>query len=485
MGSRISWFGIDFGTTNSAAFSFTGVNEKAMNPISYGDDEGRPFPSVVAIDKITGEVIAGREAKERRNELAETHHYISSIKTYLGTDKVWKIGDEYWTAEDVASEILAALTRSVSTKQNDTIDEAVFAVPVGYSIAKKQALRNAAERAGIKVKMFVSEPTAAFYSNYDSLKNCKNVAVFDWGGGTLDVVVITVEDDSIIELASDGMEFAGNDIDLKLAEKMHAKFTRKKNSTLTIDDLDARTKDQLLTKCEKAKCDFEDENYIAISINKYGDLGAVRDNMDYDFFKLLIENDIERAVGCLKSAIKKAGLNIQNIDRILCVGGSSKLRPLQERLEEIFGEDMILYPDRAMWDIARGAGIISVQSGEYTLSKPIGLELSDGSFFPLLEVGQTVPCKEVTTKFSVVDQTGTEINEARFIFTDSNSELDRDLYEYLTVPLRGFKDEYITLSYYVDQDNIFKLKITSNREPESCMKVWSYEGLKLSFHVGE
>jgi len=483
MESKFSWFGIDFGTTNSAAFSYTGADVNSILPIHYGDEEGRPFPSVVAIDKSNGEIITGRLAKEQHNSVLESHVYFDSIKSIIDSSETWEIAGEKWSAEDITGQILLALKNRVEKDTDNILDEAVLAVPVGYSPEKKRHLRNAAAKAGIRVKMFVSEPTAAFCSNYSELKECKNVAVFDWGGGTLDVVVLQIEDNEINELAADGMSFAGNDIDLNLAKKMHTRFMRKKGISISFDDLDPITKDQLLTKCEKAKCDFEDEDIVAISINKYGEYGSVRDSIEYDFFSLLIENDIDRAINCLNRAIDKAGLNSANIDRILCVGGSSKLRPLGERLEKEFGEELILYPDKVMWDIAKGAAIISTTESGYSLGKPIGLQLSDGSFMPLVNRGQRLPCKESSKLFSIVDHNPVGDQEARFIFTDSDEESTRELYETLVLPLRGFMDECIYLKYYIDQDNVFHAKVGSSREAEQRDKCWYYDNLKISFKV--
>lgn len=479
MPSRFSWFGIDFGTTNSAAFSFTGADESTIVPIHYGDDEGRPFPSVVAIDKITGEVICGREAKEQRNALQETHMYFSSIKSIIDSDKTWIIANKEWTPEDIAAEILKALKARVERDSDNEMSEAVMAVPVGYSAEKKRHLRNAAKKAGITVKMFISEPTAAFCSNYSELCACKNVAVFDWGGGTLDVVVLNIDHGNISELSAEGMAFAGNDIDLKFAEKMHTRFMRNKTPIIPMDELPATSQDQLLSKCEKAKCDFEDEDVVALSINRYGTYGAVRDSIEYDYFSLLIEQDVEDAINCLKKAIQKAGLNMSSLDRILCVGGSSKLRPLREKLEQLFGEEMLLYPNRVMWDIAKGAALIATRRSGYTLSKSIGLQLCDGTYFPLFKEGQPIPCQKMKLIFGIIDQS----ENARFIFTDSEDAEKRELYEPFVLPLRGFSDEHIELSCYIDQDNVFKVKMGSNRVSDSREKVWRYEKLKVCFHI--
>ena len=266
MATKYSWFGIDFGTTNSAACSFTGYNQETIVPICYGDDEQRPFPSVIAINKRNGEIITGREAKIRRNELIGEYEYFSSIKSVIDGTQTWTIAGKVWTPEDVAAEIFKALKNRVERGTTSTIDEAVVAVPNGFTAEKKKHLRNAALKAGIKVKMFISEPTAAFCSNYNELKSCSNVAVFDWGGGTLDVTILKVENGNVLEMASAGMQFAGDDIDKKIAQKMHTRFMRGKANRISFDELDPITKDKLLTQCERAKCDFEDEDIVSISI---------------------------------------------------------------------------------------------------------------------------------------------------------------------------------------------------------------------------
>ena len=481
MSSKSSWFGVDFGTTNSAAFSFTGVSESDIKPVTYGDDEGRPLPSIVAINKVSGEVIVGREAKERKNTLIGDYEYFPSIKSIIDEDKVWTIAGKEWTPIDIASEIFKELKKKVQNRGN-SMDEAVVAVPNGFSPKKKLNLRKAAKKAGIDINMFISEPTAAFCSNYARLKNCKNVAVFDWGGGTLDVVVLDISDGRIHELASSGMNIAGNDIDRKLAEKMHTKFIRGKTPIISFDELDPVTKDQLIVKCEEAKCNFSDDDLTTVSINRYGSYGSVRDTLDYDFFSLLFEIEIDEAVRCLETAIKKANLNNANLDIILCVGGSSNLRPLQEKLEVLYG-NKVFYPDKVMWDIAKGAAVTATQPGQYALNKSIGIILSDNSYFPLLKKGQQIPCKDVEYNFATVEGSSQVPQGARFVFTDSEKESERTFTENFIVPMRGFSDEYINLSCYIDPDFIFKVKIGSNRIHPEAYRIWSYERIKINYLI--
>ena len=136
-----------------------------------------------------------------------------------------------------------------------------------------------------------------------------------------------------------------------------------------------------------------------------------------------------------------------------------------------------------MWDIAKGAALIATKTSGYRLSKSIGLKLSDGSYFPLLKRGQQLPCKELNLTFSVTDQDKDGPKEARIVITDSDSDADRALNEQFVFPLRGFVDEKLKISCYVDQNNIFKMRIGSSRIDESKDKVWCYDKLKISFHL--
>lgn len=236
-------FGIDFGTTNSAAVSMVG-----NNCIRYGETFGRPFPSVVAINKTDGSVITGIEAKDKRNQFGEDYEYFTSIKSIIDSDKTWYITGKEWNAEDITSEILKSLKNVIMERCNDnnikksgTISS-VIAVPVNFSPSKKKHLRNAATKAGIQVKKFISEPTAAYCCHHEALKACNNVAVFDWGGGTLDITVLNVENGKVSELAADGMNFAGDDIDLKFAKKLHTILMKDKENPISFEDLDPISK---------------------------------------------------------------------------------------------------------------------------------------------------------------------------------------------------------------------------------------------------
>lgn len=356
--------------------------------------------------------------------------------------------------------------------------EAVVAVPVGFSSKKKNNVRKAAEKAGIKVLMFVSEPTSAYCSRASEMRKYHNVAVFDWGGGTLDVVVLRIEGNIVHELSTAGLTMAGNDIDRHLAERICMNAASKSGKDFAFEDLSQKVQLRLLQKCEQAKCDLADEDIVTIMDANLDGHGMMMEKIDYPYFSLLIENEVNHAVDCLMRALSDAGMNKESIDCILCEGGSSRLRPLQEKLLKLFDRKKLIFPRKAMWDIATGVAQIAYKPGCYTLNRPIGLMLSNNKFYPLLKVGQRVPTKEKTVSFGVIDGS----DDARFIISDGD-ESSQTFTEIFPVKIRGFSDEVLKVSCYVDADMVFRMKIKSNRMPDDFFRVWTYSNLKVSYEI--
>ena len=247
----------------------------------------------------------------------------------IDEDKSWEIAGQTWTPVDIAAELFKALKHNVYGKTAGVMnmEEAVVAVPVGFSPKKKNNVRRAAKKAGIKVSMFISEPTSAYCSRLDQMKKYKNVAVFDWGGGTLDVAVLHIEGNMISELATAGMSLAGNDIDKRIAENICLRVARKTKQDFSFDDLAPEFKLRLLDICEQAKCNLADDDVTSVSIARLDKYGRALEKLDYDYFALLIENEVEQAVDCLLNALSDAGMNRESVDCIICEGGSSRLRP--------------------------------------------------------------------------------------------------------------------------------------------------------------
>lgn len=467
-----NYFGIDFGTTNSAVHAIAAIGDTIDDEFDIGENDRRPLPSFVAIHKVTGEVVTGLDAK---GSIADENEYqvFSSIKTIIGEEKEWQIAGNIWTPVDIAAELFKELKKKAENSTQGKMTEAVVAVPVGFSSKKKNNVRKAAEKAGIKVLMFVSEPTSAYCSRASEMRKYHNVAVFDWGGGTLDVVVLRIEGNIVHELSTAGLTMAGNDIDRHLAERICMNAASKSGEDFAFEDLSQKVQLRLLQKCEQAKCDLADEDIVTIMDANLDGHGMMMEKIDYPYFSLLIENEVNQAVDCLMRALSDAGMNKESIDCILCEGGSSRLRPLQEKLLKLFDRKKLIFPRKAMWDIATGVAQIAYKPGCYTLNRPIGLMLSNNKFYPLLKVGQRVPTKEKTVSFGVIDGS----DDARFIISDGD-ESSQTFTEIFPVKIRGFSDEVLKVSCYVDADMVFRMKIKSNRMPDDFFRVWTYSNLK-------
>lgn len=476
-----TYFGIDFGTTNSAMAGIKKTSE-GYSIIKYTDEIGGPFPSLIAIDRNTGEVFCGRKAWQQRRELSETCEVIKSVKSFLGTEKKWYIAGKEWTPELVTAHILKGLIDNAYNKFNDEMKEAIISVPVDYSAEKRKALRKAAEMVGLKVKSFVSESTTAVFKNYMKLKKFNKVVVFDWGGGTLDVSVLKLEGNKVYELNTNGINIGGDDIDIKLAKYIHTKVALKKNIDIAFDDMDLKFQDMLLVKTEMAKRELTDADSTSVTLYKYGPIGAVNIQIDIDTFSELIKPEIERATFTLEKTIREAGLSMREIDCILMVGGSSNLRPLREHIETKWSEYNFEYPEDSEWNVAEGTALLSMIPGGFKLNQNIGLKLCDGSFFPIKLVNDEVPFKKEEYSFGVVDSS----KDARFIFVDNTySKFNGQVITLgrVSVPIYGFVNELIKMEVDINEDLIFIAEIKSDRLPDEFKKKFTYSNVKFYYEL--
>ena len=472
------YFGIDFGTTNSATVGYVVMDEKP-EMVKYGDEEGRPIPSVVAIDRTTGNVFTGRDAWDKKMELSESCEYIPSVKTILDTEQVKTIAGREWTAVDVASEVFKQLKANVKNRTGIDMEEATVAIPVGFSASKRAKLREAAEKAGIRVRSFISEPTAAFFANYNELKSSSIVAVFDWGGGTLDVSVLQHINGKVYELATVGKDVAGDYIDSKIAKRIHAKIARKKGIEIAFEDMPSSAQDMMRVRAERAKRMLGDDDTATISINNYGAFGACRETLEYDWFADIVDPEVTMAMGCLEEAIHQSGVGLANIDRIVMVGGSSNLRPLLEKMDEKYG-DKLFFPEETMWNVAQGAAMLAMTPGDFYSSQSIGIVLSDDAYYEILKPDTPVQGWEHTCHFGIVDSS----KEARFVFGGSpDIEASPERFKTLSVPAYRFLQEQIVLKVTIDPNMVFTVIAGSNMQPSEFRRLWEYTQLKCYYKL--
>ena len=399
---------------------------------------------------------------------------------------LWNIGESTWNPRQVTTEILKGLKEKV-TGRGDGIDmdSAVVAIPIGFNPIKRRELRRAASDAGINILNFVSEPSAAVFKHYSEVSKWQKVAVFDWGGGTLDIAVVELNDGNVVELSTLGKRLGGDDIDIKVAEWAHMEILKKRGGQISFREMPSTSRDAMMVEAEQIKRDLSDRYESTILLFKYGEIDAEEITMNVDKFVSLIEPELNKAIAYLKEAVKLASLSIDELGCILMVGGSSKLQGLLERMSKAFDCE-IIEPDKdSDWHVAHGAALLNKTQGEYRVSQNIGLLLSDDTYFPLIEQGEIVRHKEHTVIFGQVEDN----KNAHFIFmeTTDNSptvfDRDRKTIGYMTVPTYGFLNEPVELSFRIDKNLLFTVTAKSLNKGRTGSKTWEFDKMRFSYNL--
>jgi molecular chaperone DnaK len=379
----MSLFGIDFGTTNTSAYD-------ALTSRAYGDGFGSPLPSIIAIDRASNTPLIGRDLWEHRFELQDRGDYevIRSIKTLLDTRETW-IGHKgrVWTVVDVAAALISELKQKVAKSGQVDITQATFSVPVDLSPAARKTLRLAAERAGIAVSTFVKESTAAIISEWQNVKSSQYVAVFDWGGGTLDVSVVQLRATKITELATKGLALAGNSIDEEIARFVHARVMARRGESTELSQLHPLAFNDLLVRCENAKCALSDSDEARFSLFNYDGRDETVE-LTRSQLAPLLQPFVTRALDVLHSGLRDAQIRFKSLDQIIFTGGCSKLWLFRDTLaNDPQLAQLAHWAAEPEWAVARGAAILQKNPGKFELSESIAIELSDGSFLDLFKYG--------------------------------------------------------------------------------------------------
>ena len=474
-------FGIDFGTTNSAAVALIG---NLPVKIGYGD---RPFPSIVAINRITGRVVArGFEAWQQRESLRETCEVITSPKSYLGSGHVWKIGGHDWFPVDIAAEVFRGLVEKIEPVAGK-IGEATVSIPVGFAPAKRRELRQAAMKAGIKITSFVSEPTAALLKNHDKVKMWTKIAILDWGGGTLDISVVELMGEKVRELSAVGIPLGGDNLDTKIAEWAHNKHLRTVKANVPFHELDMRSRDRLLAKAEDAKRQLGNSEAADILLPSYGGIGNLRVKLTLGTMQSLLSTEIETVLDGLKQAVNSdARISFDELGCVLMVGGSSKLAGLYDRIVDLVSCEVIPPSPEADWEVAQGAAMLERVHGAYVNNDNIGIELCDGSYLPIITDGSGVEHVSNSLNFGIVEDT----QSACFNFykapgsdPHSLSGSSRRRVGTLIVPTNGFVNEAIKLEYTIDPDLFLKISAKSDHKGLSATRSWEYDKLLFTYDL--
>ncbi|MGB7157398.1 MAG: Hsp70 family protein [Tepidisphaeraceae bacterium] len=482
--------GIDFGTTNSAVV----YNRNQL----LDESDERPMPSLVAIDPLTGSTLVGHDARKKRHDLARgSWHVVSSVKLALSHDRaIAERQGSKLNSTDISAILFDELRqRSDRLFGAGRAKEAVVSIPIGLRAGARRRVRTAAERAGIKILEFVSEPTAAFLACRDQLPDTERVLVFDWGGGTLDVSVLQIEDGAVHELATASLLQAGDIIDELIAEHIH--------ETLTQEDFD-RTRmppkqyDRILIEAESAKCALTDAEEALIFLPDY--LG--RDHkfkLDRGALGALTQPIVEACVKVVADAIttaRRVGGDAK-LDHIVLVGGSSRLWGIGPRLREAFIDVDVFVPSRPQWAVAQGASVLAEElsgkerSSVYRLNHPVYLRLSDGTLLPLVRAGDRFDGKYRRYLLGVIEDT----EHAQLVFAVPDGHGNGILggmpqvrsVDFLSVPIQGLPFEQLRLEARLTPELTLEVRAQTEKADPYAKEHWThweYEQLMFSYGLG-
>lgn len=470
-------FGIDFGTTNSACVAIL----EGRKEIKIGDGYENPFPSIVAVDKLSGkEAFCGREVWVRRQELSQTCKIFTSVKNNLGTDWKETIQNIDWVPEMIAAKILGSLQLQAREQAGiKKLEHAVVAVPAGFSPEKRKSLRIAARAVGIQIDSFISEPTAALFCHISEIGSYSKIGVIDWGGGTFDVSIIKLGSSDnghkiVKELGVGGLNLGGDDIDLRIAEWAHNQIINIKGTRTAFDEMPAEARDQLIARCERAKRALAFDDIAPIRLNRYGDLGAVNIPLDIEILTSLTAGYVADAVKCFEETLGRSRLSIEDLGCILMVGGSVNIEPFSEAADKRWSCAKY-YPADSDWSVAKGAALLAMNSGQYRIASDIGVAMSDDTFFPIIKSGEKLDNRKKHFTFGLVEDSDT----ASFIFADSYG----NMLGHLDVPAFGFFREKIVLEIFIDENLVFRADARSSNHGEEYANSWLYSGMAFDYEL--
>lgn len=449
--------GIDLGTTNSCVAVIEGGE-----PVVIANAEGaRTTPSVVAFSK-DGERMVGQVAK--RQAITNPDRTVASIKREMGTAHKVTIDGKSYTPQEISAMILQKLKSDAEAYLGETVTQAVITVPAYFTDAQRQATKDAGKIAGLDVKRIINEPTAAALSYGVDKEKDQKVMVYDLGGGTFDVSIIEMGDGVQEVLATAGNNrLGGDDFDKRIIDWMVASFKTETGIDLSQDKVAMQ---RLKEAAEKSKIELSGVTTSNINLPfitadqtgpKHLDLTLTRAKFDE-----LTSDLIEATMGPVRSALQDSGLQIGQIDKVLMVGGSSRIPAVQDAVKKLIGKEPFkgINPDEC---VAIGAAIqAGVLGGEVeglllldVTPLSLGVETMGGVMTKIIDRNTTIPTKKSQIFSTAADnQTQVEINvlQGEREFARDNKQLGLFALTGIAPAMRGVPQ--IEVTFDIDANGI-------------------------------
>ena len=451
--------GIDLGTTNSCVAVMEGGE-----PVVITNSEGsRTTPSVVAFQK-DGSRIVGQVAK--RQAVANPDKTIISIKRHMGSDYKVKIDDKKYSPQEVSAMILTKLKDDAEAYLGTKITDAVITCPAYFTDSQRQATKDAGKIAGLNVLRIINEPTAAALSyGLDKGKENQKVMIYDLGGGTFDVSILEISDGVFEVLATRGdMMLGGDDFDNKLMEHMIAEFKKENDVDLGKDKI---AQQRLKEAAEKANIELSSSTSTSISLpfiaqSSEGQALHLEMEITRQKFDVLTKDLVDRTEEPTKLAMQDANVTMKDIDKVILVGGSTRIPAVVAKVKAMTGKDPFkgINPDEC---VAVGAAIQGgVLTGEVkdvllldVMPLSLGLETLGGVFTKIIERNTTIPVKKTQVFSTAADnQTSVEIHilQGEREFCRDNKSMGRFMLSGIAPAPRGIPQ--IEVTFDVDANGI-------------------------------
>ena len=405
--------GIDLGTTNSCV----AVLEGGESVVIANAEGGRTTPSVVGFSK-TGERLVGQVAK--RQAVTNANRTIASIKRHMGENYRVDIDGKGYTPQEISAMVLQKLKADAEAYLGQPVTEAVITVPAYFSDAQRQATKDAGKIAGLDVKRIVNEPTAAALAYGLDKENEQTIMVYDLGGGTFDVSILEIGDGLVEVKATAGdTRLGGDDFDQRIMDYLVAEFKKAEGIDLSSD---RAAMQRLKEAAEKAKIELSGVTTTVINLPYITANAEGPKHLDVTLsrakFNELTHDLVERTLKPVNQAMSDAGLKPSDLDKVLLVGGSTRIPAVQDAVKGITGKEGFkgINPDEC---VAVGAAI---QGGVLTgdvqdillldvTPLSLGIETMGGVFTRLIERNTTIPTRKSQIFSTAADgQTSVEVH---------------------------------------------------------------------------